>query len=190
MNNCFHYKVRDEITFPFPNFNGEAVHIYWAYDFLFVLGLRLIHVNNRVKVSGLLRKFILKSTSIKSMFGHVFSPKPGLKILVSWRVNSSALQWRHNKRDGVWNHRCLDCSLNRLSRCRSKKTSKLRVSGLCDGNSRWLEFLAQSASNAKTFPFDDVIIVILSPPYVSDTGAIVRLPQSQWNDPEGYGYEQ
>ena len=31
-----------------------------------------------------------------------------------------ALQWRHNERDGVSNHRRLDCSLNRLFRCRSK----------------------------------------------------------------------
>ena len=39
-----------------------------------------------------------------------------------------SLQWRHNERDG-WNHRCLDCLLNRLFRRRSKKTSKLRVTG-------------------------------------------------------------
>ena len=24
-NNCTHYKVRDEITYPFPNFNGYTV---------------------------------------------------------------------------------------------------------------------------------------------------------------------
>ena len=37
---------------------------------------------------------------------------------------------RHNERDGVSNHRRLDCLLNRIS----KKTSKLRVIGLCEGN--------------------------------------------------------
>ena len=47
----------------------------------------------------------------------------------------SSLQWRHNEHDGVSNHQCLDCLLNRLSRHRSKKTSKLRVTGLCAGNS-------------------------------------------------------
>ena len=46
------------------------------------------------------------------------------------------LQWRHNKRDGVSNHRRLDCLLNRLSMRRSRKTSMLRVTGLCEGNSR------------------------------------------------------
>ena len=45
------------------------------------------------------------------------------------------LQWRHNKRDGVSNHRGLDCLLNRLFRLRWKKTSKPRVTCLCDGNS-------------------------------------------------------
>ena len=48
---------------------------------------------------------------------------------------SQTLQWRHNESDGVSNHRCLDGLLNRLFRRRSKKTSKLRVTGLCEGNS-------------------------------------------------------
>ena len=43
------------------------------------------------------------------------------------------LPWRHNGHDGVSNHRRLDCLLNRLFRRRSKKTSKLRVTG----NPRW-----------------------------------------------------
>ena len=44
------------------------------------------------------------------------------------------LHWRHNGRDSVSNHQPHDCLLNRLFRCRSKKISKLRVSGLCEGN--------------------------------------------------------
>ena len=59
------------------------------------------------------------------------------------------LQWRCNERDGVSNHRRLKCLLNRLFRRRSKKTSKLRVTGLCDGNSPVTgEFPTQRASNA------------------------------------------
>ena len=46
-----------------------------------------------------------------------------------------ALQWRHNGCDGVSNHQPHDCLLNRLFRPKSKKTSKLRVTGLCVGNS-------------------------------------------------------
>ena len=45
------------------------------------------------------------------------------------------LQWRHNECDGLSNHQLHDCLLNRLFRRRSKKTSKLRVTGVCEGNS-------------------------------------------------------
>ena len=45
-----------------------------------------------------------------------------------------SLQWRHNEHTGVSNHRRLDCLLIRLLRHRSKKTSKLCVTGLCEGN--------------------------------------------------------
>ena len=45
------------------------------------------------------------------------------------------LKWRHNERDGVSKHQPHDCFLNRLFRRRSKKTSKLCVTGLCAGNS-------------------------------------------------------
>ena len=48
----------------------------------------------------------------------------------------------------VSNHRCLDCLPNRFFRRRSQKTSKLRVTGLCEGNSPVTsEFFAQRASN-------------------------------------------
>ena len=60
------------------------------------------------------------------------------------------LQWRHNERDGVSSNRRLDCLLSRLCRCKSKETSKLRVTGLCEGNSPVTgEFPAQMASNAE-----------------------------------------
>ena len=50
----------------------------------------------------------------------------------------------------VSNHQPHDCPLNRLFRRRSKNTSKLRVAGLCDGNSPVTgEFSAQSANNAE-----------------------------------------
>ena len=60
------------------------------------------------------------------------------------------LRWRHNGRDSVSNHLPHHCLLNRLFRRRSKKTSKLRVTGLCVGNSPGTgEFPAQMASNAE-----------------------------------------
>ena len=60
------------------------------------------------------------------------------------------LHWRHNDHGGVSNQQPHDCLLNRLFRRRSKKTSKLRVTGLCAGNSPETgEFPAQMASNAE-----------------------------------------
>ena len=44
------------------------------------------------------------------------------------------LRWRHDH-DGVSNHQPHVCLLNCLFGCISKKTSKLRVTGLCVGNS-------------------------------------------------------
>ena len=64
--------------------------------------------------------------------------------------NSSSLLWRHNGRDCLSNHQPHDCLLNHLFRRRSKKISKLRVTGLCAGNSPGTgEFPAQMASNAE-----------------------------------------
>ena len=52
--------------------------------------------------------------------------------------------------DGISNHQPHDCLLNRLFRRKSKKTSKLRVTGLCEGDSLATgEFTAQRASNAE-----------------------------------------
>ena len=65
-----------------------------------------------------------------------------------------SLQLRHNGLDGVSNHQPHDCLLNHLFRRRSKKTSKLRVTGLCEGNSTVTgEFPAQRASNAENVSF-------------------------------------
>ena len=66
------------------------------------------------------------------------------------RQRMVSLRWCHNGRDSVSNHQPHDCLLNRLFIRRSKKTSKLRVTGLCVGNSPWTgEFPAQMASNAE-----------------------------------------
>ena len=65
-------------------------------------------------------------------------------------VVQKSLRWRHNGRDSVSNHQPHDCLLNRSFRRRSKKTSKLRVTGLCAGNSPGTgEFPVQMASNAE-----------------------------------------
>ena len=65
-------------------------------------------------------------------------------------IPNIALRWRHNDHAGVSNHQPHGCLINRLFRRQSKKTSKLRVTGLCVGNSPGTgEFPAQMASYAE-----------------------------------------
>ena len=76
------------------------------------------------------------------------------RIAACYRIAATlecrTLHWRHNDHDGVSNHQPHDYLLNRLFRCRSKKTSKLCVTGLCAENSPGTgEFPAQMVSNAE-----------------------------------------
>ena len=70
-----------------------------------------------------------------------------------------SLRWRHNDHDCVSNHQPRGCLLNHLFRRRSKKTSKLRVTGLCVGNSPGpVNSPHKGPVTRKMFPFDDVIM--------------------------------
>ena len=61
-----------------------------------------------------------------------------------------SLQWRHNDHDGVSNRQPHGCLLDRIFRRRSKKTSKLRVTGpLCGEFTGTGEFPPQRASYAE-----------------------------------------
>ena len=67
-----------------------------------------------------------------------------------WWQMRRVWQWRHNEHGVVSYHQPHDCLLNRLFRRKSMKPSKLRVTGLCEGNSPVTdEFPAQRASNAE-----------------------------------------
>ena len=75
----------------------------------------------------------------------------------------AALQWRHNEHGGISNHQPYECLLNRLFKRRSNEIPKLRVTGLCAGNSPvihwWLVNYPHWGPVAwKMFPFDDVIM--------------------------------
>ena len=75
-----------------------------------------------------------------------------------WNHNSH--WWRHNGRDSVSNHQVPVCLLNCLFRHRTKKTSKLPVTGLCAGNSRGPVNSPHTwPVTWKMFPFDDVLII-------------------------------
>ena len=67
------------------------------------------------------------------------------------------LQWRHNEREGISNHPRDDCLLSRWFRCRSKKISKIRVTGLCAGKSP-VNSPYKGSVTRKMSPFDDVIM--------------------------------
>ena len=81
---------------------------------------------------------------------------------------------RHNERNGVSNHRRLDCLLRHLFGCRSKKASKLRVTGLWEGDSPVTgEFPTQRASNAEfVFWSDDAIMSSKEIPFLTREGEV------------------
>ena len=105
----------------------------------------------------------------RSILNKVMSCQP-LSELIIWRIshslthvytsNDKTLRWCHNGRVGVSNHLPHDCLLNCSFRRRSKKTSKLRVTGLCvRGIHRWpVNSLHKWPVTRKMFPFDDVIM--------------------------------
>ena len=77
-------------------------------------------------------------------------PKPGTAQRFIQQSACLSLHLRHIRRDGVSNHQPYHCLLNHLFGRRSKKTWKLRVTGLCAGNSPVTgEFPAKRASNAE-----------------------------------------
>ena len=79
---------------------------------------------------------------------------------------AQTLHWRHNDHDGVSNHQPHGCLLNRLFRRRSKKTSKLRVTGLCVGNSPWpVNSPHKGPVMRKMVPFDDVMMIFVTSQY-------------------------
>ena len=96
------------------------------------------------QIRGLKCYFVLRNGRKWQLYSHrsifSFSSRTTSRLLAETPAGLVSLQWRHNGRDGVSNH----------SLTMSKKTSKLRVTGLCKGNSPVTgEFPAQRASNAK-----------------------------------------
>ena len=86
----------------------------------------------------------------------------GNKLITTTAIYWSpmSLHWRHNDHDGVSNHQPHGCLLHRLLRRRSEKTSKLRVTGRCAGNSPGpVNSPHKGSVTRKMFPFDDVIMV-------------------------------
>ena len=115
--------------------------------------LKLFHVSKRPLAD------VCKSLSQSFMLGYFAIFQNYLNLNRTSRITHITLQpsnkwcslrWRHNGRSSDSNHQPHGCLLNRLFRRRSRKTSKLRVTGLCVGNSPGTgEFSAKMASNAE-----------------------------------------
>ena len=75
------------------------------------------------------------------------------------QLRAISIQWHHNEPDGISNHWRLHCLLTFWFRHRSKKISKLRVTGLRAGNSPMTgEFPHKGPVTRKIFPFNDIIM--------------------------------
>ena len=142
--------------------NGIQHHSKWfenSLDIISRLATTNIYDNVTKVFDGQINWFIMdKLSCLETRFATQFSAQfpnaeyMGFASFWAWLINLT-LQWRHNGRDGVSNHPPHDCLLNRLFWRRSKKTSKLRVTGLCAGNSPGTgEFPAQMASYAENVP--------------------------------------
>ena len=81
------------------------------------------------------------------------------------RKNNNTLQCRHNGRYSVSNYQPHDCLLNRLFRRRSKKNQSSASLAFVWGIHRWLVNSPHKGPvTRKMFPFDDVIMNLLTTP--------------------------
>ena len=125
-------------------------------------------------------------------------------IVISFAHSHGRSWWKINEHDCISNHRRLDCSLNCLLRRRSKKTSRLRVTGLCEGNSPMTgELSVQRASNEENvfiwwryhelFPWDATIcdLFVVSRAHFFTSGHVKTVSATHWMnmfDMEMYTY--
>ena len=97
-----------------------SIHIF-VYPHINIFGLETAIYRIRQQPGSLL---------VQLMASSLFSAE--WCLILNWTYS---LHWRHNDHDGVSNHQPHGCLHNRLLRRKSKKTSKLRVTGLCVWNS-------------------------------------------------------
>ena len=122
-----------------------------------------------VKLKSEFYHFHLRKCILKCPGGGGVNEILGDLCIIDWHQTTTkqnqsrtacTLQWRQNGHDGVSNHQPHDCLLNHLFMHRSKKILKLRVTGLCEGNSPETgEYPAQRPVTRKMFPFDGVIMI-------------------------------
>ena len=140
----------------------SASSIYWSYS--------------EIKITSFWRNFSsLAALEIVILAISSAASNENFIKMKTFHFRVGPLRWRHNDHAGVSNHQPHACLLNRLFRRSSKKTSKLRVTGLCAGNSPGpVNSPHKGPVTRKMFSFDDVIL--------SHAGAIY------WYRPQPYEY--
>ena len=144
-----------------PVYSPHEGPVMWSFDVSSLLPWTICRTNSPVAgdwhgvhamplwrvTRPLWRSVIYVKTMSRRGFDIIMTSWTGLSLV---QTTVSSLRWRHNGCDGVSNHQPHDWLLNRLFRRRSKKTSKLRVTGLCAGNSPVSgDFPVQRARNAE-----------------------------------------
>ena len=89
MNNYIHYKVLDEITYPFPNFNGCKIHTKTFTDDI----LNFISVNENIDVSIQISLKVLPNGPMNNKSALVLIIIGIKDRLVYWRVSVTRPQW-------------------------------------------------------------------------------------------------
>ena len=146
------FEVKDQIiimnVFSYSNLQLILTQVYqcsrlafclFVYHVLFIIDLQ-ISESHKLSVNY--------AIGLVSVFIPRFIWFDLIKFAQIFAFDFRPLQWRHNGRDGVLNHQP-NCLLNRLFRRSKKKTSKLRVTGLCAHE--W-------PVTREMFPVGDVII--------------------------------
>ena len=140
---------------------GDLRRYHAHYDVIVMQHHCINDFANVIEIRGLLR---LAFTQIltKSMLQMFVHDTTAVLDRQRWARCTKSLQWRHNHRDDVSNHQPRGCLLNRLFRRRSKKTWKLRVTGLCEEIHRWPVNSPHKGPvtrvTRKMFEFDNVIM--------------------------------
>ena len=137
--------------------NFRSVHFTNPYLSIIMDKPQQSRWHSRPRMMTMMMMMIMMMIIKKIRICHVYHERIDANLIVVHRTIS--LQWRHNGRDGFSNHHHHHCLLNHLFRRRSKKTSKLHVTDLCEGIHRWpVNSPHKGTVMQKMFPFDDVIV--------------------------------
>ena len=146
----------DELTLDVPRYFAKCRRPIWMTSSGQQRWHGIIESQQVIKPSFYSTIFTIDDLALLRAYRGTVMPEFGSVYI---RDRHLTLHWRHNDHDGVSNHQPHGCLLSRLFRRRSKKTSKLRVTGLCLGNSPGpVNSPHIGPVTRKMFPFDDVIM--------------------------------